>query len=67
MDELVELVANKAGISEEQARQAIEIVLGYVKDKMPGPLAGQVEAAIEGDLSGLGDLAGSLGGLFGNE
>ena len=65
MDELVKMVADKVGISETQAKQAVETVLGFLKDKLPEPIAGQLDAALEGDLSGLGDLAGGLGKLFG--
>ncbi len=67
MDELVKLVVDKVGISEVQARKAVETMLSFLKDKLPEPIAGQVEAALEGDVSGLGDLAGSLGGLFGKK
>ena len=65
MDELIKLVAGKAGITEAQAKQAVETVLGFLKDKLPEPIAGQIDAVLEGDLSGLGDLMGGLGGLFG--
>jgi uncharacterized protein (DUF2267 family) len=67
MDELVKLVVDKAGISEKQAQQAVETVLAFLKDKLPDPIAGQVEAVLKGDLSGLGDLASGLGGLFGKQ
>ena len=67
MDELVKLVVDKVGISEAQAKQAVEVVVGFLKDSLPEPIAGQIEAAISGDLSGLGDMLGGLGGLFGNE
>jgi uncharacterized protein (DUF2267 family) len=67
MDELVKLVVDKVGISEAQARQAVETVLGFLKEQLPEPIAGQVEAALKGDLSGLEDLVGGLGGLFGNK
>ena len=67
MDELVKLVADKVGISEAQAQQAVETVLAFLKEKLPEPIAGQVEAALEGDLSGLDDLVGGLGGLFGKK
>ena len=65
MDELVKMVADKVGISETQAKQAVETVLGFLKEKLPEPIAGQLDAALEGDLSGLGDLAGGIGKLFG--
>ena len=65
MDELVQLVTSKVGISETQAKQAVETVLGFLKDKLPEPIAGQLDAVLDGDVSGLGDLAGGLGKLFG--
>jgi len=67
MDELVKLVSQKVGISEEQAQQAVTVVLGFLKDNLPAPIAAQVDAALKGDLSGLGDLAEGLGGLFGKK
>jgi len=65
MDELVKLVADKAGISESQAQQAVEVVMGFLKDKLPESLAGQLDGLLAGDTSGLTDLAGGLGNLFG--
>lgn len=65
MDELVKMVADKVGISEAQAKQAVDMVLGFLKDKLPEPIAGQLDAVVDGDVSGLGDLAGGLGKLFG--
>ena len=70
MDELVALVSKNVGISEQQAQQAVEVVLGFLKDNLPQPLAGQIEGALTGDLSGFGDLGdaiGGLGGLLGNK
>ena len=34
MDELVKLVADKVGISEAQAQQAVEIVLSFLKETL---------------------------------
>ncbi|MGD8902081.1 MAG: hypothetical protein PVI67_00815 [Anaerolineae bacterium] len=65
MDELVKLVSEKVGINEDQARQAVKTVVGFLKEKLPEPLAGQLGAALEGDTSDLGDMAGSIGKLFG--
>jgi uncharacterized protein (DUF2267 family) len=65
MDELIKQVANKVGISEAQAKQAVEMVMDFLKDRLPEPIAGQLDAALEGDLSDLTDMAGGLGKLFG--
>jgi uncharacterized protein (DUF2267 family) len=68
MDELVKLVSEKAGISDSQAKQAVETVMGFLKDKLPEPIASQIESALTGgELPDLGDLGKSLGGLLGKK
>ncbi|MFN2289768.1 MAG: hypothetical protein ACK2UC_01135 [Anaerolineae bacterium] len=67
MDELVKLVSKKVGIPEAQARQAVEVVVDFLKKQLPQPIAAQVEAAAKGDVGDLGDLAGSLGGMLGKK
>jgi uncharacterized protein (DUF2267 family) len=61
MDELVNLVSSKVGISQEQARQAVNVVIGFLKDKLPAPIAGQLDSVLKGGKGGLGDLGGMLG------
>ena len=63
MDELVALVAEKTGLSEEMSKMAVETVLGYLKEKLPAPIAGQIDGLLSGE--GGGGVAGALGGLFG--
>lgn len=63
MDELIKLVVAKTGISEAQAKTAVETVVTFLKQKLPAPLASQVDSALAG---GLPDL-GALGGLFGKK
>ena len=46
MDELIKQVVSKTGISEDQARTAVTTVLGFVKDKLPAPIASQIDNAI---------------------
>jgi hypothetical protein len=67
MDELINQITSRVGITEEQAKQAVEVVVGFLKDNLPEPIASQIEPALKGDVSGLGDVAGSLGGLFGKK
>ncbi len=57
MDELIDRVAQKAGISREQAQQAVSVVLEFVKGKLPSEFAGQVDALIAGDSKGIEALA----------
>jgi hypothetical protein len=68
LDELVKLVSQKAGISPEQAKAAIQTVVDFLKSKAPAPLAGQIDGLLAGGTSpDLGKLAGGLGGLFGKK
>jgi|WetSurMetagenome_2_1015567.scaffolds.fasta_scaffold185944_2 hypothetical protein len=61
MDELVKLIAQKAGISEPSARKAIEVILGYLHKKLPQPVYYQLENVITGGTTK--DLSNSAGGL----
>lgn len=66
MDELVNLVAKKAGISKQQAQKAVETVKDYLDDGLPEPFAKQVDSVLKGEniSDSLSDLAG---GLFGKK
>ena len=64
MEELVALVVKKTGLSEKQAEVAVEVVLDFVKDKLPPAVSGQIDGLLEGK-SDLGAAADALGGLFG--
>jgi uncharacterized protein (DUF2267 family) len=48
MDELIKQVSQKANISPDQAKAAVESVLAFLKEKLPAPLADQVKAALSG-------------------
>ncbi len=65
MDELVKLVAQKAGIPEDAARTAVNTVLGFLKEKLPAPLAGQIDGLLRGGVSP--DVLGGLGGILGKK
>jgi hypothetical protein len=67
MEELNKLVSEKVGISDDMAKQAVEVVIGYLKDKLPAPIAGQI-AGLQGSGGGAKDpesMAKTLGGLLG--
>jgi hypothetical protein len=63
MDELVKLVTKKTGIPEAQAKQVVEIVIGYLKRKLPAPVASQIDGIL-GGKSPVADAAKGLGGLL---
>ena len=69
MDELIKRITEKTGISEDQARTAVATVTGFLKEKLPAPIAGQVDNAISGAggvvADKVGDVAAKVGGMFG--
>lgn len=68
MDELISQLTSRVGLSPQQARQAAETVLGFVKSRLPGPIASQVDGIIGGkggSSGGLGDIEKDIGGMFG--
>jgi hypothetical protein len=70
--EIAGLVAKKAGIPQDKALLAVDVVLKFIKEKLPPTMAGEFDAVLAGnvDLSdgiGLDDAAGLLGGLLGGK
>lgn len=74
MDELVNLVVQKTGISQDDARKAVQVIVDELKNRLPGPLASHVDAFLAGGVGGgmntltaeAGEmLKGKLGNLFG--
>lgn len=68
---LVELIQEKTGVSAEQAQQAVDVVVGFLKDKLPEPIAAQIDQVLKSDIGALADQIDAaktlLGGLFGGK
>jgi hypothetical protein len=69
MQELVNLVSQKTGLSEEMSRTAVETVLNYLKKRLPAPVASQIDNIVSGSSTakGAGDVTKGLGGILGNK
>ncbi len=80
MDELVELVSKKTGLPKEQAKMAVNVVVDFLKKKLPAPIAGQIDSVLSGKgVAGAvanalddgkldaSDAANLLGGMFGGK
>lgn len=65
MDELVKLVSEKTGLSEDMSRKAATTVIAYLKDKLPAPIAGQIDTVLK--TGGSGSSASGLGGILGKK
>jgi uncharacterized protein (DUF2267 family) len=74
MEELIRQVTERTGISEDQARTAIDTVMGYMRDKLPASASGMLDGALGGGANVAGGVAdtaqnvlGSIGGIFGKK
>jgi hypothetical protein len=62
MDELIQQLTAKVGLTQAQAQQVMQLVGGFLKDKLPADVLNQVTGA----LGGLGDMAGDVTGAAQN-
>jgi uncharacterized protein (DUF2267 family) len=60
MNELVTLVAQRTGMSQEDAQKAVATVLDFLKQKLPPPIASHIDSFLAGGMSSLGAEAGGL-------
>lgn len=75
MNELIQNLVSKTGISEEQAQGSIGTVVEFLKGKLPASVHGVIDSAIggggeEGAEGGGGMLdaaKGALGGVLGGD
>jgi hypothetical protein len=70
--EIAGLITKKVGIPNDKALQAVDVVLNFVKEKLPPTIAGELDAVLAGNVNlsdglGLDDAAGLLGGLLGGK
>lgn len=68
MNELLEQLETRVGLSPAQAKQAADTVLGFMKSRLPAPIASQIDGVLGqkgGTGAGLGGIAKDIGGMFG--
>jgi len=80
MNELVQMVSQRSGLSPENAQKAVEAVLEILKEKLPAPLAAHLQSFVDGGMQGgmgalgseatdliKGKLGDIVGGMFGGK
>lgn len=61
MDELVSLVSKKTGLSKEMSKTVVDVVLDFIKKKLPAPVAAQIDGLLSGQGTGaVGAVANAL-------
>lgn len=58
MDELISEVCTKTGLSQDQARSAVNAVIGVLKTRLPAPLASCLDGVAGGSASVVADGGG---------
>jgi hypothetical protein len=54
-------------LPEDKASAAVDTVVGFLKEKLPAPMASQIDNLLAGNAGAGASAAGMLGGLFGNK
>ena len=72
MEELIRRVSERAGISEDQARSAVQTVAEFAKEKVPAPYNSYIDKYLGGSDDGgqgggLGGFADKISGMFGKK
>lgn len=55
MDELISMITSKVGLDAAQAKAAVGVIMGFMKDKLPADVMNQL-----GAIPGMGDLMGGV-------
>lgn len=64
MNELVQQVTQRTGLSEDKAQMAVDTVVNFLKQRLPGPLSSQIDSALGG---GSGGISGAIGDVLGKK
>lgn len=66
-EELIQVIVERAGITEDQAKIAVETVVAYLKEKLPDPVENLIETVTSGQdvIRQATGLLGELGALLG--
>jgi hypothetical protein len=67
MNELVQIVQQKTGLSPEMAQKVVDTIVGYIKTKLPEPMAAGLDSLLGPGSAGAeaaGDAAADGGGVM---
>ena len=66
MNELVSLIVKKTGIPQATAQTVVNLVVDYLKKKLPAPIASQIDGLLSNDAT-VQQAENIVGGLFGKK
>ena len=56
MDQLISQITQKTGISQQQANDAVQMVVSFIKGKLPPEMATQLDALMAGQTPNLNNV-----------
>jgi len=71
MNELIQRVIERTGLPEDKAMMAADTVLGFLKERLPGPVGAQIDNLMNsggngGTGAGLAEKAAGMGSNLGD-
>ena len=57
MDELVQKLGQKTGLSPDKAREVVNVIVSHLREKLPAPLASGLDSYLSGGSTEGGSLA----------
>ena len=61
MNELIQQLKSRVGLDDDKARSAVQTVMEFLKQRLPGPVASQLDSAISGGgMDALKDKASDI-------
>ncbi|HEY7123934.1 MAG TPA: hypothetical protein VH540_08270 [Ktedonobacterales bacterium] len=68
MDELINQITQRTGISQNQAQQALQVTVNFLKQRLPPQVGSQLENYISGQSGkGMGGMGQQAQGMFGSD
>lgn len=71
LNELVALLVQKTGLSQDKATEVVNEVVAFLKTRLPAPIANHLDLLLNSNVGELESMeqkaAGMLGGVFGKK
>lgn len=72
MNEIIQRLIERTGLPEAQAAAAAEVVIGFLKERLPPAMGSQIDGLVSGEsgsgvMDKVGGIGARLGGMFGRK
>jgi uncharacterized protein (DUF2267 family) len=65
MNELIQQLKSRVGLDDEKAQSVVQTVVEFLKQRLPGPVASQLDSAVSG--GGIDALKEKAAGILGKK